>query len=345
MFTIAIVALPNCHASGVHGVMDFFTVANYCGRSPAGRSEPLFNCQVVTVDDQPVRGYSGAVVTPTIEREALQADLIVVGSSVEAAVRAERLEQTLAPSKPLHGWLRSALERGAVLASVCTGSFVLAEAGLLENQIATTHWRAAPLFRSRYPHLRLEEEHLVVDNGQIVCAGGATAFVDLCIYLVERFASPAVALACSKMLVLDGRRTEQTPYMAFYSQKAHQDGAIRKAQGWLEQHYAETLTIDDVAAVAGLGPRTFKRRFKDATGETPLGYLQHLRIEAAKHLLESSREQTARIIWSVGYEDASSFRRLFKRTVGCTMEQYRKRFSYVSPMEPRSVARAAVVTP
>ena len=338
MFAIVIVALPNCHASGVHGVMDFFTVANYCGRSPAGRSEPLFNCQVVTVDDQPVRGYSGAVVTPTAKRESFPADLIVVGSSVEAAVGEDRLEQTLAPSRPLHGWLRSALERGAVLASVCTGSFVLAEAGLLDDQVATTHWRAAPMFRSRYPHLRLEEEHLVVDNGQVICAGGATAFVDLCIYLVERFASPAVALACSKMLVLDGRRTEQTPYMAFYSQKAHQDGAIRKAQGWLEQHYAKALTIDDVAAVAGLGPRTFKRRFKDATGETPLGYLQHLRIEAAKHLLESSREQTARIIWSVGYEDASSFRRLFKRTVGCTMEQYRKRFSYVSPVEAHSLA-------
>lgn len=331
MFNIAIVALPNCHASGVHGVMDFFTVANFCGRAPVGHSEPLFNCQVVTVDNEPVRGYSGAVVTPTIRRGDFRADLIVVGSSVEAAVGAEHLERTLAPAKPLYGWLREALDREAVIASVCTGSFVLAEAGLLDDQVATTHWRAAPLFRNRYPHLRLEEDQLLVDNGQIICAGGATAFVDLCIYLVERFASPAVALACSKMLVLDGRRTEQTPYMAFYSQKAHQDDAIRKAQSWLERHYADSITIDEVAAVAGLGTRTFKRRFKEATGETPIGYLQHLRIEAAKHLLESSREQTARIIWSVGYEDASSFRRLFKRTVGCTMEQYRKRFSYVSP--------------
>jgi len=331
MFNVAIVAFPNCHASGVHGIMDFFTVANFCGRAPAGHSEPLFNCQVVTVDDQPVRGYSGAVVTPTCKRGDFEPDLIVVGSSVEAAVGAERLEKTLAPSRPLYGWLRDGLERGAVLASVCTGSFVLAEAGLLDDQVATTHWRAAPLFRARYPHLRLEEDQLLVDNGRIICAGGATAFVDLCSYLVERFSSPAVALACSKMLVLDGRRAEQTPYMAFYSQKAHQDDAIRKAQSWLEQHYADALTIDEVAAVAGLGTRTFKRRFKEATGETPIGYLQHLRIEAAKHLLESSREQTARIIWSVGYEDASSFRRLFKRTVGCTMEQYRKRFSYVSP--------------
>jgi transcriptional regulator GlxA family with amidase domain len=330
MFHVAIVALPNCHASGVHGIMDFLTVANYCGNKPGGRSDPLFDCQIVTVDDRPVRGSSGAVVTPTIRRGDFQADLIVVGSSVEAVAGADRLDQTLAPAIPLHAWLREAVVQGTVIASVCTGSFVLAEAGLLDDQVATTHWRAAPLFHSRYPHIRMEEDLLLIDNGQIICAGGASAFVDLCVYLVERFASPAVALACSKMLVLDGRRMEQTPYMAFYSQKAHQDDSIRKAQIWLEGHYADPVTIDEVAAVAALGTRTFKRRFKEATGETPIGYLQHLRIEAAKHLLESSREQTARIIWSVGYEDASSFRRLFKRMAGCTMEQYRKRFSYVS---------------
>ena len=330
MFHVAIVALPGCHASGVHGIMDFFTVANFVGDKPAGRRQPLFDCQIITVDDEPVRGYSGAVVTPTISRGAFQADLIVVGSSVEAVVGADRLDQALAPAIPLHGWLKEAAARGTVIASVCTGSFILAEAGLLDDQVVTTHWRAAPMFRSRYPHIRMDADQLLVDNGQIICAGGASAFVDLCVHLVERFASPSVALACSKMLVLDGRRMEQTPYMAFYSQKAHQDDAIRKAQTWLEGHYADPVTIDEVAVVAGLGTRTFKRRFKEATGETPIGYLQHLRIEAAKHLLESSREQTARIIWSVGYEDASSFRRLFKRMAGCTMEQYRKRFSYVS---------------
>lgn len=333
MLNVAIVAVPHCHASGIHGVMDYFTVANYCARgsAPESRDKLLFNCQIVTVDDEPVRGYSGALVTPTISRAEFVPDLIVVGSSVEAAVGAERIDSVLAPARPLHDWLREARDKGAVIASVCTGSFLLAEAGLLDNATATTHWRAAAVFRARYPEIRLDEQQLLVDNGQIICAGGASAFSDLCSYLVERFSSPAVALACSKMLVMDGRRQEQSPYIAFYSQKAHSDPAIQKAQAWLEQHYADDLTIDDIAAVAGLGTRTFKRRFKDATGETAIGYLQHLRIEAAKHLLESSREQTARIIWSVGYEDASSFRRLFKRTTGCTMEQYRKRFSYVSP--------------
>lgn len=174
----------------------------------------------------------------------------------------------------------------------------------------------------------------------MICAGGATAFSDLCLYLVERLASPAIALACSKLLVLDNRRLEQTPYMSLYGHKTHQDKAIHKAQAWMEQHYADAVVIDEVADIAGLGTRTFKRRFRDATGEAPLNYLQQLRVEAAKHLLESSIDQTAQIIWQVGYEDASSFRRLFKRTVGCTMEQYRKRFSYVVPVTSAGGARA-----
>ncbi|WP_166267137.1 GlxA family transcriptional regulator [Marinobacter caseinilyticus] len=332
MINVAVLALPHCHASGIHGVMDFFAVANYCGRMPASDTAVPFNCHIVTLDDQPVQGYSGALVTPTAARGSFLPDVIVVGAAVEATVAEAFMEPMMDKARPLFGWLQAAFHRGAILASVCTGSFLLAEAGLLAGQVATTHWRAAPLFRRRYPEIRLEVDELLVDNGQIVCAGGATAFVDLCLYLVERLSTPAVALACSKLLILDNRRTEQTPYMSFYHQKAHQDVAIRKAQSWLEQHYAEAIEIDDVASVAALGPRTFKRRFKEATGETPIGYLQQLRVEAAKHRLESSRDQTAQIIWSVGYEDASSFRRLFKRTVGCTMEQYRRRFSYVVPV-------------
>lgn len=338
MISVAIVAQPYCHASGVHGVMDFFATANYCGRKSSG--EPLFDCQIVTADDQPVRGYSGALVTPTTQREAFHPDLIVVGSALEAVVVDHYVQRSLDQARPLFDWLQAAAARGVTLASVCTGSFVLAEAGLLEGLAATTHWRAAALFRQRYPGVRLEVDQLLVDNGQVICAGGATAFSDLCLYLVERLASPAIALACSKLLVLDNRRLEQTPYMSLYGHKTHQDKAIHKAQAWMEQHYADAIVIDEVADIAGLGTRTFKRRFRDATGEAPLNYLQQLRVEAAKHLLESSIDQTAQIIWQVGYEDASSFRRLFKRTVGCTMEQYRKRFSYVVPVTSAGGGRA-----
>lgn len=330
MIRIAIVALPFCHGSGIVGVMDFFAAANFCDRATA-RSEPRFDCQIVTVDGQPVRSYSGIPIAPTVRWQDFQADVIVVGSAMEAVLGDRHIDAAMEQSRPIQPFLSSAVERGAIVASVCTGSFVLAEAGLLAEHVATTHWRAAPAFRRRYPELRLEAQQLLVDNGQIICAGGATSFVDLCLYLVERLGSPDLAIACSKLLILDARRAEQTPYMSFYSSRAHQDEVIGEIQGWLEQHYADAIVIDDLAHRARLGPRTFKRRFKEATGETPLNYLQHLRIEAAKHGLESTRRQTAQIIWDVGYEDASSFRRLFKRNVGCTMEEYRRRFSYVTP--------------
>lgn len=334
MTRIAIVALPFCHGSGVIGVMDFFAAANFCDRA-ANRTAPRFDCQIVTVDNQPVHSYSGIAIAPTVQWQDYPADVIIVGSAMEAVLGDRHIDTALSQSRPLHAWLQAAVDRGAIVASVCTGSFVLAEAGLLDQQVATTHWRAAPAFRRRYPTLRLESDQLLVDNGQIICAGGATSFVDLCLYLVERLGSPALAMACSKLLILDARRSEQTPYMSFYGSRAHQDEVIGDIQGWLEQHYADAIHIDDLAERAHLGPRTFKRRFKEATGETPLSYLQHLRIEAAKHGLESSRRQTAQIIWDVGYEDASSFRRLFKRNVGCTMEEYRRRFSYVTPRRSR----------
>ena len=334
MTRIAIVALPFCHGSGVIGVMDFFAAANFCDRA-ANRTAPRFDCQIVTVDNQPVQSYSGIAIAPTVQWQDYPADVIIVGSAMEAVLGDRHIDTALSQSRPLHAWLQAAIDRGAIVASVCTGSFVLAEAGLLDQQVATTHWRAAPAFRRRYPTLRLESDQLLVDNGQIICAGGATSFVDLCLYLVERLGSPALAMACSKLLILDARRSEQTPYMSFYGSRAHQDEVIGDIQGWLEQHYADAIHIDDLAERAHLGPRTFKRRFKEATGETPLSYLQHLRIEAAKHGLESSRRQTAQIIWDVGYEDASSFRRLFKRNVGCTMEEYRRRFSYVTPRRSR----------
>lgn len=330
MVRIAVVALPFCHGSGIVGVMDFFAAANFCDRATP-RDEPPFDCEIVTVDDQLVHSYSGIPIAPTVRRQDYRADVIIVGSATEAVLGDRHIDAAMNQARPLHPWLCSAIERGAIVASVCTGSFVLAEAGLLTHHVATTHWRAAPAFQRRYPELRLEAEQLLVDNGQIICAGGATSFMDLCFYLVERLGSPALAVACSKLLILDARRADQAPYRNFYGSRAHRDEVIESIQGWLEQHYADAIAIDDLAQRARLGPRTFKRRFKEATGETPLSYLQHLRIEEAKQALESTRRQTAQIIWDIGYEDASSFRRLFKRNVGCTMEEYRRRFSYVTP--------------
>ncbi|AZZ90295.1 helix-turn-helix domain-containing protein [Hahella sp. KA22] len=333
---IVLLALPHCAAASVHGILDIFTTANYCHARLSGAAgkrplEPYFNIKVVTQNDQPVIAYNGMAIAPNAAFEEAEPDLIIVASAIEAITAGAALPEHLAQFHEAYEWLRRHTERGAVVASACTGSFVLAEAGLLEGKTVTTHWRAAEHFRQRYPEIRLDIDRLLIDSGDIICAGGATAYIDLSFHLIERFAGQGLATAVSKLHLFDSKRQQQTPYITFYGYKSHKDNAVKKAQEWMESHYAEHFSVDDVAALAGLGGRTFKRRFKEATGENPINYLQQLRVEAVKHQLETTLKSSNEIIWEVGYEDISSFRRLFKRATGCTMEQYRKRFSYVTP--------------
>lgn len=333
---VAILALPYCAASSVHGLLDILTTANYCHGLAHNRDLPvLFNLHVVTPEDQPVRAYNGSAIVPTCRREDLEPDLVVVASAIEVAGSPRILDQQLGAHETVHTWLRARAKAGTILATACTGSFLLAEAGLLEDKTVTTHWRSAEHFRHRYPGIHLEPDRMLIDNGNVISAGGATAFIDLSFHLIERFGGSALASACAKLHVFDHIRQDQAPYRMFAGHRSHTDERIKQAQDWIERHYAEDFAIDEVADRVGLGARTFKRRFREATGETPIGYLQQVRIEAAKHLLETTRQTLSEVIWASGYEDVSSFRRLFKRTVGCTMEQYRKRFSYVVPAEMR----------
>ncbi|MDX1635206.1 MAG: helix-turn-helix domain-containing protein [Marinobacter sp.] len=345
---VAILALPHCAASSVHGLLDILTTANYCHKLAGNRdAPPLFKLNVVTPDDHPVKAYNGSAIVPTAARHGLAPDLIVAASAIEAAGSPKFLDQQLESQAAVHPWLQARAAAGSILATACTGSFLLAEAGLLDGKTVTTHWRSAEHFRHRYPGIHLEPDRMLIDNGNVISAGGATAFIDLSFHLIERFGGSALASACAKLHVFDHIRQDQAPYRMFAGHRSHSDDRIKQAQDWIEQHYAEHFAIDEVADRIGLGARTFKRRFREATGETPIGYLQQVRIEAAKHLLETTRQPLSQVIWASGYEDVSSFRRLFKRTVGCTMEQYRKRFSYVVPQEmprvsvPVPAARAA----
>lgn len=333
---VAVLALPYCAAASVHGMLDILTTANYChGLTTSRETPPLFNLHVITPDDSPVRAYNGSNIVPTIRRTELQPDLLIAASAIESIAEASFLDQHLASQATVQSWLRVLFEEDVIMATACTGSFLLAEAGLLTDKTVTTHWRSADHFRRRYPHIHLEADKMLIDNGNIISAGGATGFIDLAFHIIGRFGSPALASACAKLHVFDSNRENQTPYRMFNGSKTHKDERIKLAQEWLEQHHASVISIDEIADIAGLGARTFKRRFKAATGETPIGYLQQVRIEAVKDMLETTLKCFSAIIWEAGYEDVSSFRRLFKRETGCTMEQYRRRFSYTVPREIR----------
>lgn len=226
--------------------------------------------------------------------------------------------------------LRRVHAGGTVLASACVGAFVLAGAGLLDGRPATTHWALCELFAAQFPTVQLLPERLLVDDGDILTAGGVMAWTDLGLRLVERFQGPSRMRALARHLLLDPARREQSYYMRFSPRLNHGDALVLSVQHLLHRTYRDPVNVAAMARHAGLGGRTFLRRFRAATGQTPLAYLQNLRIARAQEALETTSAPVAQIAWSVGYRDAPAFSRLFVQRVGLTPGQFRRRFGDLS---------------
>lgn len=223
-------------------------------------------------------------------------------------------------------WLARLHGKGATLASVCTGAFLLAEAGLLDGRTATTHWGFAAEFKRRYPRVRLLPERTITDEGDLLCAGGADSGLWLCLHLIERELGHEIAAETAKAFLLDLRPPPQQSFTVFQGRRGHGDASIDRVQDRLERGFAKPLTLEGLAAEAGMSPRNLHRRFKAVTGAAPRAYLQSVRIEAAKRLLERTRKGVEEIGYEVGYGDSRFFRRLFRKQVGTGPASYRKRF-------------------
>ncbi len=331
---ITLLAIERCMPSSIFAPIDVLTMANMYWRDLTGEQETTyFQTEIVTTDGQPVAGFNQMAIQPDRPmQDARQPDLILLPSLIPP------YEAVLDRHADIVAWLREQHAQGVTLASVCSGACFLAETGVLNGRTATTHWWSAPLFRQRYPEVILKPQRMIVDEGDVLTAGGACAYIDLSLYLLERYTTPELSTLCSKALMIEPDRLLQSPYMIFHGQKNHQDAKILEAQTWMEAHFHQPLAIEEVAAEIGIGARTFLRRFKQATGDTPLMYLQRLRIEKAKHLLETTPAAVEDITDEVGYEDSSSFRRLFKHITGLSPGAYRKKFSKVaSPLKRRGV--------
>lgn len=221
-------------------------------------------------------------------------------------------------------WLRTQSER-SLLVSCCGGTFVLAEAGLLPGRKVTTTWWLRRLFQSNYPDVDLQIEELLIDEGDLI-TGGAAAYLDLALYLVGKTAGRFVAQDSARVLLIDANRASQAPYMVLQDQLRHSDDLVLQAQILLREQLQDTQTLKSVAEELHVSPRTLIRRFKRATGQTPSNYVQDLRLETAKRLLETTSNSVDEIVYQVGYQDESSFRRLFKRRIQMSPREYRRRF-------------------
>lgn len=317
---ITLLLADQCSAANATLAMEMLSAANLFA------DKPPFDVVLASLNGQAVATWGGQLLQVQYSlAEVVRTDLVLIPGFLFT------LKQALPTFAAYGPWLREQHGQGAVLASMCTAAFLLAESGLLHGVRATTHWAFAALFRRRYAQVSLDDAQILCEENRLITCGGATAAMDLMLHLIRRFGSPELAHTCSKYLLIDNVRTEQSVYALWSLPKSHGDGEILRVQHWLEQHFAQPLVIDDVAQRFGFGVRNFKRRFKQATGYTPIGYLQTLRLERAKQMLESTRMTLDSITYAVGYEDSNSFRRLFQQRVGILPAAYRKRFLGAQP--------------
>lgn len=224
-------------------------------------------------------------------------------------------------------WIQRHVDHGSLVCSTCSGSVLLAEAGLLDGREAASHWTMADLFRDRYPSIKFRPERILCDsgrNGQLITTGGASSWQDLALYLIGRFCSAQEAARVSRLFLLGNRGYGQLPFASMARPRQHSDAVISKVQAWLVDNYAVVNPVTAMINRSGLPERSFKRRFSLATGYTPVEYVQALRIEESKQMLETDDMGIEEISAAVGYEDPTFFRKLFKRRAGITPAQYRQ---------------------
>ena len=302
----------------MYGLADLFTYAGeFAAKRQDHAAEPPIRITHWRADEdgQTVRcSFDSCPGTPHAP------SVVIIPNNHRAIAEPER-------ESPLVAWLRLKHAEGAVLAAVCGGVFMLAKTGLLAGRQATTHWAFSEEFSARFPDVLMESDHMLIDYGDVLTAGGALAWTDLGLRLTERFLGPAVMLDTARYLNIDPPGREQRFYSGFEPRTKHGDGAILKAQHWLSGQREQAVTVADIARKAGLEPRTFLRRFVQATGMKPSEYQQRLRMTRAREMLEFSRSAVDEIALCVGYDDAGAFRRVFRKIVGLTPSDYRRRFS------------------
>lgn len=314
---VTLLLADQCSAASASIALEVLSAANLFADS----AEPPFEVVKASLDGRDVAAWGAQTLQVSAALgDIAHTDLVLIPGFLFT------LKDALPAFADYGPWLRQQHAQGAVLASMCTAAFLLAEARVLDGSRATTHWAFADFFRRRYAAVHLDETQILCEDNRLITGGAASAAMDLLLHLVRRFASLELAQKCGKYLLIDSVRSEQSVYVLCALPKQHGDAQILAAQNWLESHFDQPLLIDDIAQRFGFGVRNFKRRFKEATGYTPLTYLQTLRLERAKQLLESTRMTLESITYKVGYEDGNSFRRLFRQRVGLLPAAYRKKF-------------------
>jgi transcriptional regulator GlxA family with amidase domain len=230
-------------------------------------------------------------------------------------------------ARPYADWVAQQHAAGTTVSSVCAGSYILAEAGLLNGRSSTTHWAYTGNFAQRFPSTHVDGDKLLIDDGDIITTGGMMAWIDLGLRLIHRIMGPTIMMETARFMLVDPPGREQRHYSSFAPNLTHGDAPILKVQHWLQKNGAREVSVKEMAKEAGMEERTFLRRFQKATGLKPTEYCQHLRVGKAREMLEFTKQNIEQVAWGVGYEDPGAFRKVFHKVVGLTPAEYRQRFS------------------
>ena len=317
---ITLIATPGVNLGSIDNPARAFHAVNAFLQS---RGEaPLFTVQIAGMKPEIKVDNGRYTIHPDVEIVAIRHTDLIVVPAFDGDI-----QQNIESAGPFLPWMVHQYKEGAEIASLCVGAFLVAATGLLNGRSCSTHWRAAVAFGKLFPEVQLVTDKVITDERGIYTSGGAFSSANLILYIIEKYAGRDVAIHCAKIFQIDMDRHSQSPFIIFEGQKDHEDPEIRQAQAYIEDNYQEKISVDELSSMLALSRRNLERRFKKATTNTVVEYIQRVKIEAVKKLLETGRKTVNELMYEVGYNDPKSFRSLFKKYTGLSPVAYRNRYN------------------
>ena len=288
----------------------------------ARRQPALFKIQLVGLTKEiPISGGLYTIHSDVLIEEVQKTELIII-PAIDGDINA-----ALEANKDFFPFITKHYKNGCEVASLCLGAFILASTGLLDGKKCATHWMAANEFKRLFPAVNLIADKIITDERGIYTSGGAYSYLNLILYLIEKYVGREMSILCAKVFAIEFERSSQSPFMMFIGQKDHEDESIKDAQEYIENNFQEKITVDEIANKLAIGRRNLERRFKKATSNTVVEYIQRVKIEAVKKSLETDRKTINELMYDVGYSDTKAFRTIFKKITGVSPIEYRNKYS------------------
>lgn len=305
----------------IAGVYEIFTTANEFNKRNS--KEALFKIELASISSKAEIYKNLFTIKPEVNISKItKTNLIIIPSTLIRSYK-----DTVKENRLLIDWIEKKYKEGAEVASMCSGAFVLALSGLLDGKNCSTHWAFADSFRTMFPKVNLQTDQLITDENGIYTNGGAYSFLNLAIYLVEKYYDRQTAIYCSKIFQIEMDRNSQSAFTIFTGQKLHEDETVKKAQSYIESKLNEKISVKHLSSRFSVGRRNFDRRFIKATGNTPLEYMQRVKIESAKKAFETNRKTINEVMYEVGYSDVKAFREVFRKITGMSPIEYKGKYN------------------